>query len=106
MDAYLICPETRKSLWLGKPIRHYDAEGKEFVSHYNRRYTTHNHEDPILNKMLWKFLAEHAHKELRVVFDWEFKEHEYQRVEGPGDIDEYVENWPPELTDPMTRLKE
>lgn len=92
MDAYLICPETKKLICLGKPIRSKDHR----VVYYSQRPDRHNQEIPLLNRVLWKFLAEHAHKELRVVFDGEFIEDEYEYI-STSDIEaeDYVRNWPP-----------
>ena len=52
--------------------------------------------DPLLNKVLWRFLAEHARKELRVAFSGEFNDDEYQHI-GTSDIEgeNYVKDWPP-----------
>ena len=92
MDAYLICPETKKSICLGKPIRSKDHR----VVYYSQRPGLRNHEIPLLNRVLWKFLAEHAHKELRVVFDGEFVDDGYEYI-STSDIEaeDYVRNWPP-----------
>ena len=93
MDAYLICPETKKLIWLGKPIRSED----DVVLYYNQRPGRNNHETVLLNKVLWKFLAEHAHKQLRVVFDGEYNDGEYEHID-THDVEagEYVRGWPPE----------
>jgi len=98
MDAYLICPETKKALWLGKPIRTMDESHVERVLYYHRGPLggSLNYNDQLLNMILWKFLAEHAHKDLRVVFSGEFDDDEYERI-GSGDVesDEYLQGWPP-----------
>jgi hypothetical protein len=92
MDAYLICPETKKSIWLGKPIRSEDDK----VIYYNQNFRRQNHEDSLLNKVLWRFLAEHAHKELRIVFSGEYNEDEYDRISTSDfEAEEYVSDWPP-----------
>jgi len=99
MDAYLISTDTRKSLWLGKAIRFKHEDGTDRVEYYHRgsAHGSLNHETPILNKVLWKFLAEHAHKEVRIVFAGEFDEDEYELV-GSGDVEveiaEYLGSWP------------
>ena len=107
MDAFLISNQTRKSLWLGKAIRFDNEDGTETVQYFHRGSwngpVSHpvpillNHENPILNKVLWKFLAEHARKDLHIVFAGEFDEDEYERV-GSGDdeveIAEYLGAWP------------
>jgi|SRR6516162_10641800 hypothetical protein len=90
MDSYLICPETNKYIWLGKPIR----SDSDTVIYYSQNAYHYNHEEPLLNKVLWKFLAEHAHKELRIVFSGEFVEDEYEAA-WTSDIEaeNYVEDW-------------
>jgi len=92
MDAYLSCPETRKLIWLGKPIR----TSSDQVVFYSQNADNWNHDNPLLNKVVWKFLADHAHKELRVVFSGEFNEDEYDQI-GSQDIEteEYIKEWPP-----------
>ena len=95
MDAYLICPETKKLVWLGKPIR--DADDVARVIYYNQQPGLHNHQDELLNKVLWRFLAEHAHKSLRIVFSGEYTDDEYEHI-STSDIEaeDYVRHWPPE----------
>jgi hypothetical protein len=99
MDAYLISTETRMSFWLGRAIRFENKDGSERIEYYHRgpERGALNHEVPVLNKVLWKFLAEHAHKDLRIVFAGEFDEDEYELV-GSGDeeveIAEYLGAWP------------
>ena len=92
MDAYLTCSETKKLIWLGKPIR---SENDRVVVYSQNEYR-YNHQDPLLNKVLWRFLADHAHKDLRVVFSGEFVDDEYEHI-STSDIEaeEYVRNWPP-----------
>jgi hypothetical protein len=93
MDAYLICPEAKKLIWLGKPIR--PDKGSNRVSFYSQNASRDNHEDPLLNRVLWRFLADHAHKELRVVFSGKFVDDEYEHI-STSDIEaeEYIKDWP------------
>jgi hypothetical protein len=97
MDAFLVCRETRKSLWLGKPIRTMNNDGTERVLYYHWAGAEDppNHEWPLLNKVLWKFPAYHAHLDMRVVFSGEFNEDEYERI-GSDDfeLEEYLGDWP------------
>lgn len=93
MDAYLICPQTKQLMWLGKPIRAIDGKRVVFYSQNAERW---NHEKEILNKVLWKFLAEHAHMELRVVFSGEFVDDDYEHISTHDiEAEEYVKDWPP-----------
>ena len=78
MDAYLICPETKKLIWLGKPIRAEDDEAR--VIFYSQNADLLNHEKKLLNKVLWKFLADHAHRDLRIVFSGEYNDDEYEHI--------------------------
>ena len=97
MDAFLICPETKKSIWLGKAVRLHENDDLDQVEFYHQGPSggVFNYEDPLLNKVLWKFLAEHANKELRVVADGDYNDDEYERVP-TSDIEAelYVEGWP------------
>ncbi len=97
MDSYLICDETKKAMWLGKPIRGTTDGNAERVLFYHRgsQEDPYNHEDEVLNKILWKFLADNARKTFRVVFSGEFEEDDYEWV-GSGDVEteEYLRGWP------------
>jgi len=54
-----------------------------------------NHEISSANKVLWKFLAEHAQMELRIVFSGEFEENSYEQIgTNDADADEYLRGWP------------
>lgn len=93
MDAYLICVETKKLIWLGKPIRLTSNPGK--VIYYSQNSSYNNHETPLLNKVLWKFLAEHAHKELRAVFSGEYNDDDYEHISTDDvEAEDYVRDWP------------
>jgi hypothetical protein len=101
MDAYLTCFETKKAVWLGKPIRFQEA-GVARVEYYNRLANEDNHANLVLNKILWKFLAEHAKMELKVLFSGDFDEEEYEEVAtGFDDVktDLYLEGWPRKFTE-------
>jgi len=97
MDAYLICPETHKSMWLGKAIRVRQSDGTETVNYFHQGAYDDppNYENEMLNKVLWKFLAEHTHKELRIVFSGEVDDESFDRV-GTDDVeaDNYLRDWP------------
>ena len=99
MDAYLICPETRMSLWLGKPIRLEDADGTVRTRYYHCGYENGplNHENSFVNKVLWKFLADHAHRKLKIVFSGECDEEAYETIlpVDDGEAREYIKGWPP-----------
>ncbi len=80
---------------LGKPIR--AAHDKTQVVFYSFNPMKPNHERPLLNRVLWKFLAEHAHKELRIVFSGEYVEEDFDEIPALDvEAEEYVEVWPPE----------
>ena len=97
MDAYLICPETKKAMWLGKAITTEVDENVFDVIYYTQGPRIPNHEKKLLNKVLWKFLSEHAHRELRVVFAGEYDDREYDLIDTVDvEAEEYVAGWPPE----------
>lgn len=97
MDAYLICKDTKKLIWLGKPIR--SESEPDRVIFYSQNATLDNHDNPLLNRVLWRFLAEHAHRELRVVFSGEYDDDEYEHIRTSDiEAEDYVRDWPP-LTD-------
>ena len=50
--------------------------------------------------MLWKFLADHAHKEIRILFSGEFIDDDYEHISTSDvEAEEYVKNWPPETVE-------
>ena len=98
MDAYLLCPETKNAMWLGKPIREETDNNNERVLYYHRGPYNGplNHQNEELNMILWKFLAEHTKKDMRIMFDHEFNEGEYRYI-GSDEVEtaEYLRGWPP-----------
>jgi hypothetical protein len=67
------------------------------VVFYSQNSEVYNHEVSLLNKVLWRFLADHAHKELRIVFSGEFVEDDYDATSTHDvEAEEYVKGWPPE----------
>jgi hypothetical protein len=87
-------------LWLGKAVC---ADHERCISffHMGTAEEPPNSARPLLNRVLWKLLAEHARHTLRVVTD---QDPEYKRLEdyieigGDEDRDRnfetYVEGWP------------
>src|SRR5262245_48209723 len=97
--GYLICEDCKVYLWLGKAISNADRV-QYFHIGGSQRFT--NIDRPIMNKVLWKMLADHTSHTLRVKVAYEFAVEVgtgYSEIggEGPGDtpFDTYVSGWPP-----------
>jgi hypothetical protein len=87
-------------LWLGKAI-HDGAESQSKYFHMGTSEEPPNSARPVLNRALWKMLADHAHHTFRVVTDQdpEYKTLEaYVEVGGDEDRDmdfeAYLTGWP------------
>jgi hypothetical protein len=65
--AELVCRETKQSIWLGKIV--HDEETNQTYFHRGDRELS-NSQDPIMMKVIMKFLAQHMGKLLEV-FDEE-----------------------------------
>ena len=86
--AYFNCHDCRQSVWLGKTL-HSDSgpfafqRGQSPPKHWN---------SPQLNKVVWKFLADHTghHIDVRLESDMTDEMYSYQSIGGdsPGDITE------------------
>lgn len=98
MEAYLICEKTRKAICLGKPIR--EPGGRTEYYHSGPANGDPNHEDALLNRVLWKFLAEHARQELRIVFSGDFRQDDFEFIwTSDVEAENYVWGWPPRTVD-------
>ena len=102
--AYLICPECRRILCLGKAIwaipNHQRASPTHFhIGDSNQPPNWHRRE---LNQTVWKFLADHAGREIRVIMSKDLDELEdlekYAEIGGDTlsdlSVAEYLAEWP------------
>ena len=99
-SAYLACVDCKVMFWLGKAI----FNPNETINYFLGVKEGHNWQDPELNRVLWKMLADHASHPLRVLVEWTpeydaFMENE-QKVDIGGDepgqdisIEEYLKGW-------------
>jgi hypothetical protein len=98
--AYLTCPETRQMIFLGKAVWTTGDDSRQVsYFHLGPRETAPNSQQEELSRAVWRFLADHAGKELRVLLENELKdEGEYVVIGGDSkdDIpfDEYLKDWP------------
>lgn len=98
--AWFACTDCQVMLWLGKAI-HDGAESQIRYFHIGASEEPPNSARPVLNRALWKMLADHAHHTFRVVTDQdpEYKALEaYVEVGGDEDRDidfeTYLAGWP------------
>ena len=100
--AVLVCSDCKVQLWLGKAIF---EDGPEQPSRFQIGGSTGdgeslNSENRILNKVLWKMLADHAGHSIRVLVEGkaDYGTH-YEYVEIGGDtkrdisFEEYLNDW-------------
>lgn len=96
--GYLACLETNESLWLGKVLRHKGPDGSlSAFGFWMGPDPGHNYQKELLNKALWKFLAEHLGKELIVVTDdpaAPFDVTKLTKVTERLTLEGYVGDWP------------
>ena len=99
MDAYLASPDTCKVLYLRKavgprPNRFRKGRTVQYY-HADPKGGPLNHEQELMNKAVWEFLAEHAGKEIKIALG------ELELYEIVGDNEDsiwqesYTRDWPP-----------
>jgi hypothetical protein len=94
--AYWNCHDCRQAIWLGK-VLHSDFKpicfhigGEEEAPHWQR---------PLLNQVIWKFLADHAghHTDVRLEHEMTDEMFGYKDIGGDRDTDisyeQYVDGW-------------
>jgi len=98
--AWFACTDCQVMRWLGRAVR--DGPDRQIrYFHIGASEDAPNSARPVLNRALWKMLADHAHHTFRVVTDQdpEYKALEaYVEVGGDEDRDldfeAYREGWP------------
>lgn len=84
--GYLVCTQCRVCLWLGRAYWHDVLSGDRRVSHYGQGGRDHG--PPwrnVENRVLWKFLADHAGHSLRPMPEDKWEHLVQQAVERHGD---------------------
>ena len=104
--GYFSCVDCQVIVWLGKAV--YKVVEGERTDHDKVYYykvggaeTPPNAQEPILNRTIWKMLADHQGHRLRVTldFDAEFDTEDAEFSEIGGDtardipFDEYLKDW-------------
>ncbi|MDA0207419.1 MAG: hypothetical protein O2795_19025 [Acidobacteria bacterium] len=95
--AYLACPQTRDYLFLGKALRTVDqTDAKEIFGFWmGSREDFKNFENPVLNRALWRFIADHAGKKMVVLTDDPLEPfqvvEEYTDVTDPAGLESYAD---------------
>ena len=100
--AYLVNESQRRFVWLGKAICDEGREDELRAVDYFRvggRDEPRNHEQDLLNQVLWKFIADSAGEPLRVILDSELALLEGFVEIGGGcessiSFEDYLEGWP------------
>src|SRR5262245_58989244 len=96
--AYFTCPECMVCVWLGKVVYPGDRPSEFRVG---QREDPPNSRNDTLNRVFWKFLADHAGHTMKVLIegDKDFEKVIEDYVEIGGDettsisFDEYLKNW-------------
>lgn len=96
--AWFACTTCKVHLWLGKAV--YNEDKSIHYFHIGAAESPRNSEQPTLNRVLWKMLADHAGHPLRVITpqDAEYQELDaYREIGGDqyGDIEveDYLRDW-------------
>ena len=84
--AYLNCHKCKQSIWLGKALH---KEYIPFAFHIGGPEEPKHWDRPQLNKVMWKFLADHCHHKIDVLLEGDMTEemNNYQEVGGDTDND-------------------
>lgn len=94
--AFLTCPESGLMIWLGKAVFREGAKEVEFFQ-IQRESDPRNTERELLTRAVWKFLADHVGKELRVKFDWEMDSADefgsYREIGEDIPFEDYLSGW-------------
>ena len=94
--AELLCHNCRQSVFLGKAMC--ESNGTPFAFHIGNDPTPHWKRDK-LNKVIWKFLADHAAHNIDVRMEHQLTENMYAYQEIGGDavgdisIEDYLKDW-------------
>lgn len=94
--AKLFCHDCRQAFFLGKALR--DNDDTPFGFHIGNDPTPHWKRE-MLNKVVWKFLANHTAHNIDVRMEHQMTDdmHDYQEIGGDaiGDISiiDYLEGW-------------
>ena len=67
--AKLVCRQCQVQLWLGKAIFRTDSDQPTCFQIGDPNVHRLNSENPVLNKVLWKMLADHARHPLQVLVE-------------------------------------
>lgn len=81
--GYFVCHDCRQTFWLGKALH---RDHHPFAFHIGNEEPKHWHR-PELNKVLWKFLADHTSHRIAVLMEHEMTDDmfTYQSIGGdPG----------------------
>jgi hypothetical protein len=98
--ANMVCFDCRQRLWLGKSVYKPGSQGVAYF-HLGPADTPANSKQEKLTRALWRFLAEHASHQIRVVVegvDDDDVDDEYAQIGGDRamdiSFDEYLKDFP------------
>lgn len=84
--GYLNCHDCKKCIWLGKALH---KENIPFAYHIGSADQPKHWKREMLNKVIWKFLADHTghNIDVRLEYDMPDDEEDYQEIGGDSDKD-------------------
>lgn len=98
--AYLVCKDSKEMVFLGKAV--FSSDGRT-VDRYHRGTAEEprNSQRETLNRVLWRFLAKNAGRQIEVLTDEGLDQlpglDEYREIGGDSEddiaVDEYLRNW-------------
>lgn len=98
--GYLVCPQCKQLIFLGKIIK--DENKQPLYFHIGDEENILHSHNLMMNRVIWKFLAQHAGHSIKVFREYEDPEDymgdDYIEVGGDRIIDisfeEYLKDWP------------
>jgi hypothetical protein len=98
--AYLICKDAKEMIFVGKAV--FDSDGRT-VNRYHQGSAEEppNSQRETLNRVLWRFLARNAGKQLEILMDEDLdylaELGEYREIGGDSEkdipVEEYLRDW-------------
>ena len=92
--AYLICEQCKSAIFLGQAVMARD-NASVFYFHRGPAGAVKNANNEILNKAIWKMLAEHVNHSIRVVLEYSIDPEtwkEMTRLDEPS-LEAYIGDW-------------
>lgn len=90
--GYFLCHDCRQCIWLGKALHENHVP---YAYHIGSINEGKHWKRPELNKIIWKFLADHTHHKIEVMMEHNMSDdmYGYQDIGGDGYNDISIKNY-------------